>query len=177
MLGNEITKNIVEVMILAGDIPENDPFEITTDLLNLYYQKFVEIYPVLAGARCQKKPSNIRYFKKLAGLTLMKMSLSRIPLEGVITTKPVKLKSGILYLISNPVFPGMFKIGITQDLTTRLLQYQTYDPYRKFKVDHYMFVDNMRKTEKEVLYKYKIDISKGEWVDSKKVKEVFTKFV
>lgn len=177
MVGNEKTQRIIEAMILAGDIPENDPFEITTDLLNKYYQKFVELYADLANTKCQKKPSNIRYYKKLAGLTLMKLSLSRVPLEGVKAAKTVKLKSGILYLISNPVFPDMFKIGITQDLNARLSQYQTYDPYRRFKVAHYKFVDDMRKTEREILDRYRINILKGEWVDSKKIKEVFTKFV
>ena len=172
MIGNEITLTIVESMILDGYIPKSEPFEVTSNLLDIYFSKFKEMYPSLANAKCQKKPSQVRYFRKLTGLTLLKLSQSRIPIENVKSSKTVRLKSGILYLISNPAFPGMFKVGITQDLNTRLSQYQTYDPYRRFKVEHYKFVDDMRQTEKEILLKHKVNISVGEWFDSQKVKEV-----
>ena len=128
MIGNEITLTIVESMILDGYIPKSEPFEVTSNLLDIYFSKFKEMYPSLANAKCQKKPSQVRYFRKLTGLTLLKLSQSRIPIENVKSSKTVRLKSGILYLISNPAFPGMFKVGITQDLNTRLSQYQTYDP-------------------------------------------------
>lgn len=107
----------------------------------------------------------------------MKLSLSRVKTkEKKVKEKPV-LKSGILYLISNPVFPNLYKIGITQDLNARLSSYQTYDPHRRYKVEHYKFADNMREEEKNILKKYRIDISVGEWIDNKKVKEMFTEFV
>lgn len=174
IIGNEQTVSIINEMLAFGIIPKDKPFEITNNLLDLYYIRYCEKYPEKSTKHKRKE---VRYFKKLAGLTLMKLSLSRVKTkEKKVKEKPV-LKSGILYLISNPIFPNLYKIGITQDLNARLSSYQTYDPHRRYKVEHYKFVDNMREEEKNILKKYRIDISVGEWIDNKKVKEMFTEFV
>lgn len=174
IVGNEQTVSIINEMLTFGIIPKDKPFEVTNNLLDLYYIRYCEKYPEKSTKHKRKE---VRYFKKLAGLTLMKLSLSRVKTkEKKVKEKPV-LKSGILYLISNPVFPNLYKIGITQDLNARLSSYQTYDPHRRYKVEHYKFVDNMREEEKNILKKYRIDISVGEWIDNKKVKEMFTEFV
>jgi hypothetical protein len=172
IIGNEITRNIITGMINDGFIPASGPFEVTQSLLDMYYEIFTINYPVMANKHRKKE---VRYYKKLTGLSLLKMSLSRTETqerEEKINLKP-KLKCGILYLISNPVYPGMYKVGITQDLNKRLATYQTYDPFRRFKVEHYRFVDDMRIEEKTILSKYQINISTGEWIDNKKVKEIF----
>jgi len=172
IIGNSITKNIIYGMIDKGLIPISEPFEVTIDLLDVYYDTYCEQYPEKAS---KQKKKEARYYKKLAGLSLLKLSLSRTTgqeTQEKTSSKP-KLKCGILYLISNPVYPDMYKIGITQDLNKRLATYQTYDPFRRFKVEHYKLVNDMREEEKSILSKYQINISVGEWIDDEKVKEIF----
>jgi predicted GIY-YIG superfamily endonuclease len=176
IIGNNQTIDIIKEMIIEGIIPKTSSFEITDELMEKYYCKYCKTFPEKAK---QHKKKEIRFFKKLAGLSLLKLSLSRIETKDVSnkTKNTNKIKSGILYLISNPAFPNLYKIGITQDLTKRLLTYQTYDPFRKFIVEHYKIVENMKEEESKILMKYKINISEGEWIDNDKVKEIFIEFI
>lgn len=99
--------------------------------------------------------SNQKYALKLAGLNLNKVLKSN--------------KSGFVYCISNPSFPKHIKVGITKDIDKRLASYQTYDPYRAFKIETYRFVCDKRLVEKDILREYKADLDKGEWVSDKSV--------
>jgi hypothetical protein len=83
------------------------------------------------------------------------------------------LKCGIVYLISNEAFPGYLKIGMTQNLDKRLSQYQTYDPFRRFKVEDYAFVIDRALEEKRFISKWSIDLGNGEWVPELGVREAF----
>jgi hypothetical protein len=83
--------------------------------------------------------------------------------------------AGFVYVIENPSFPEHYKIGMTVDLETRLDAYQTYDPYRKFKINRYEFVLNRRHTEKLILNSFGISIENGEWVKRNKVESIFKK--
>jgi hypothetical protein len=60
------------------------------------------------------------------------------------------LKEGFLYLISNDAFPGYVKVGITEDISSRLRTYQTSDPRRKYKVESYIFHPDVRAAEKQI---------------------------
>jgi hypothetical protein len=123
------------------------PF-IITDELRLEYAR---TYALVANGEFESlKSSNRKYALKLAGLNLLHYS-------GITT-------SGFVYCISNPSFPGFIKVGITKDVKKRLSSYQTYDPHRAYKLETYRFVQDKKKTEKELLLKYGKFSDKGEWV-------------
>jgi predicted GIY-YIG superfamily endonuclease len=100
----------------------------------------------------------------------MKLLDSRTEIVTVETNKKPQIKCGFVYIISNPSFPNKYKVGITTDVLQRLNTYQTYDPYRMFKIEHYRFVEDKRKTEKLILEKTKMNLDKGEWVSDVQVK-------
>lgn len=160
------------VMMDRGLIPKTGPFEITDKMLDASYMIYQQCFP--PKGRKKRSPSDIRLSRKICGLNLMKLLKSR----QVADSKPsrtVKLdtKAGFVYVISNPAFPGKYKVGMTTDIESRLATYQTYDPNRLFKVERYMFVEDRREVEKEILRKYSVDIDKGEWVSTEKVIEMF----
>jgi predicted GIY-YIG superfamily endonuclease len=74
---------------------------------------------------------------------------------------------GYLYIITNPQFNGYCKIGITDDLNSRLSQYQTADPLRSYKIEFSMFHPKYKIAEKkikEMMHYFATDIiQKGEW--------------
>ena len=53
---------------------------------------------------------------------------------------------------------------MTTDIVSRLESYQTYDPYKKFKVEHYDFCLDRRTAEKQLLDKFDVHLVDGEWV-------------
>ena len=60
------------------------------------------------------------------------------------------MKSGYLYIISNPSHPNFLKFGITEDIQSRLSQYQTADPKRAYKVEYYIHHPDYKKAEKKI---------------------------
>ncbi|AXQ66708.1 hypothetical protein HOT95_gp083 [Vibrio phage vB_VpS_PG07] len=40
--------------------------------------------------------------------------------------------------MSNPAYPGWYKVGAAKDAETRLLNYQTGTPFRDFKLEWYL---------------------------------------
>ena len=99
--------------------------------------------------------SNKKYALKLAGLNLQKVVNSNY--------------FGFIYCITNPAYTGYVKIGITNNVRKRLASYQTYDPYRSFKLECYRFVYDKRLVEKTLLQVYKTTLDKGEWVSDMSV--------
>lgn len=67
-------------------------------------------------------------------------------------------KQCYIYVVSNPAFKGWFKIGRTTNITTRLCQYNTSDPLRRFKVEYIVAVNNPVRFEKFIR-----DHSNSEW--------------
>jgi predicted GIY-YIG superfamily endonuclease len=61
------------------------------------------------------------------------------------------VKSGYLYLISNPAHKGWIKVGVTEDIKARLYVYQTGDPKRQYKVEYYIFHPNCYVAEKRIV--------------------------
>ena len=77
------------------------------------------------------------------------------------------MKSGYIYLISNPAFPQYLKVGITEDISARLSQYQTADPKRSYKIEYYIKHSKYKIAErkiKEMMKYFATDtIQRGEW--------------
>lgn len=76
-------------------------------------------------------------------------------------------KSGYIYVITNPDFPGFVKIGIAKNIKDRLRCYQTSSPRRNYKVEHKIFHPNCRRGEKLAHEKLKMfALSKrNEWFE------------
>ena len=74
---------------------------------------------------------------------------------------------GFLYIITNDVFKGFVKIGVTEDIESRLRVYQTSDPKRNYKVEYYIFHPKCYEAEKrikEMMKYFSTDtIQRGEW--------------
>lgn len=64
----------------------------------------------------------------------------------------IRCKCGYFYIISNPSFPEMYKLGFSLDCVDRLKQYQTYCPHRDFKLEFYLAVSNARQVERLVMH-------------------------
>lgn len=157
------TQQTIEIMEYLKILPEsNIGFEITQELIDNFRSIYAEIKK-LDTYTPNLTASSKRYLRKLAGVSLLKESIFR----------GYKPKAGIVYAISNSAFEGYYKVGITQNLDKRLASYQTYDPLRRYKVEHYKFVDNMRVEEKQILQQHKTDLAKGEWIIVDKIFEIF----
>lgn len=70
---------------------------------------------------------------------------------------------GYLYLITSETHKGFVKIGYTSDVEARLLQYQTYSPFRDFSIFRYVICEKAREVEKIVLEEFKEYSVSGEW--------------
>jgi predicted GIY-YIG superfamily endonuclease len=60
------------------------------------------------------------------------------------------MKFGFLYIISNPAHIGWVKVGVTEDINSRLRTYQTSDPQRAYKVEYYISHPDAYTAEKKV---------------------------
>ena len=77
------------------------------------------------------------------------------------------MKSGYLYIITNPTHEGWVKVGVTDDIKSRLRTYQTADPKRAYKVEYYIFHPDAYSAEKKIKEMMKCfakDI-KNEWYE------------
>lgn len=148
------TERIAETVKILSEtevIPPYSAFDITEDML----KEYIRVYGTL-GPRGNGK-FQYGYARKLAGLELLRLKFSR-------GAKPKDCNEGMVYLISNPSWPGLLKIGMTVDIVARLESYQTYDPYKKFRVEHYDFCLNRRGAEQQLLEKFDVYLVDGEWV-------------
>lgn len=77
------------------------------------------------------------------------------------------MKGGYLYIISNPAHEGWVKVGVTENIKSRLRTYQTSDPKRSYKLEYYVFhpdVYNAEKRVKELMGPFAKRI-KNEWYE------------
>lgn len=119
-------------------IPESGNFDITESILNEY----IKCYAIFAEKGNGRH--DIDYSRKLAGLTFLKRKIN----EGIPITE---IKEGLVYMVTNSAWPDMVKLGMTVDLDRRIQQYQTYSPYRDYKVHKYEFVLDRRAQERYIL--------------------------
>lgn len=77
------------------------------------------------------------------------------------------MKNGYVYIISNPAHAGWFKIGITEDIKSRLHVYQTSDPQRAYKVEYYISHPDPQTAEKKIkeMMHYFAKRQKNEWYE------------
>lgn len=83
--------------------------------------------------------------------------------------KDLKYDLQYFYIISNPIFPGYFKIGITINPTSRLYSYQIADPNRGFKMEFCFPTVKHSLCEKLIMQKYK---SKYEWIKEDDIQNI-----
>jgi len=74
---------------------------------------------------------------------------------------------GYLYIISNPAHQGWLKIGVTEDIKSRLSTYQTGDPKRSYNVEYYVFHPDCYTAEKNIkeMMKYFAKRQRNEWFE------------
>jgi len=74
-----------------------------------------------------------------------------------------RTKSGYVYIVTNPAWPGCLKVGHTVDRVTRLSQYMTYDPYGDYRMEFYCRCEDRAAAEKEFKQKHGLCRVSGEW--------------
>jgi hypothetical protein len=57
---------------------------------------------------------------------------------------------GYIYIITNKSFPGWIKIGVTEDIKSRLRTYQTSSPLRNYKIEYYIEHPDCYSAEKDI---------------------------
>jgi len=58
-----------------------------------------------------------------------------------------EIKTGDVYVITNPTWPDWVKIGRGVDAKDRFKDYMTYSPYRDYKLEHYVHTNNRADAE------------------------------
>lgn len=158
---------IIKYLIEEG-VLSSVKFQVTEIML----QQYLEAYHLHFGdtEKATGKKNNAKFARRLAGRTLLSLNFDR-------GAKHTEMNAGLIYLIENPAFPEHYKVGMTINLKQRLAQYQTYDPYRKFKVFKYDFVLDKRSKEKELLSHPDIYNELGEWVKKTNAEVLFSKII
>lgn len=73
--------------------------------------------------------------------------------------------NGYIYVISNKAWSNHYKIGITKDVEDRLANYQTYSPFKDFKVEYSVYTENYLNIESEICKLYN---TSSEWIKDDK---------
>lgn len=157
------SQQVISEMIMDGIIPSGI-FPITQKLIYEFICRGLDLRN--PGSFLFIQDSKLQNKVKHAALRLIQLNVER----GL---KSTDVDYGFVYMISNPSFPDHVKIGMTMDVNTRLRQYQTYDPFRQFKVEHYKFVLNRREMERQILDHPEVFSENGEWVKRENAKHIF----
>lgn len=170
---SEKCKRTIQGLVEDGDLSKSGRFDITDDLISKYCLKYREINK----GKYKPKSSDEKFHRKMAGVILLTELNNRLEDSKIIISRRNSVskdtKSGFVYVISNPAFEGYYKIGMTHDLNGRLNSYQTCDPLRRYKIERSEFVLDRRKAEKKIFNKISVDLKNGEWVNSKKIADIF----
>lgn len=141
-----VARKIFKELSLEGE------FIITPEVLDQYQELYIEN----TGTKGRKlSKSNREYNRKIAALNLVKIKREL----------GLKIKEGFIYIIENPAWPNMYKIGMTIDTEERLNSYQTYSPKRDYKIRGYRFVQDRRVAEKELHKLLESERQLGEWFE------------
>lgn len=103
---------------------------------------YMGIYRRHFGEGKPLKRSEIIFNAKIAAINLIRHC----------TVPRSSLKCGFVYIISNKAWENMYKVGISYDPLSRLAQYQTYSPYRDYKLEGYYYFCDKKKAER-ILHK------------------------
>lgn len=75
-----------------------------------------------------------------------------------------KIKTGDIYVITNPAWPDWVKIGRGVDAKDRFKDYMTYSPFRDYKLEYYVHTDNRSEAEhKAHVEAEKLGERRNEW--------------
>lgn len=139
----EITLDI----LMSKGLINTEDFSITRELI----EEYLKAYATTGGGNIGKK-LNVVLARKLAAINLVEFKVQyKIP-----------VKEGFVYVISNPAWPGFYKIGMSTNPKRRLSQYQTYSPHRDYKLEWFGFFFDKREGEKLLISK--LDNYSHEWV-------------
>ncbi len=83
-------------------------------------------------------------------------SLLKVPIDPVLadirrrvreetktlTRQVSQIMDGYVYVITHPTLPSLVKIGRARDYLSRLSSFQTYDPYSRYKIEHFRHFPN-----------------------------------
>lgn len=73
-------------------------------------------------------------------------------------------KQGYVYVISNPVFFGWYKVGCALNAKDRLNTFQTADPFRSFRIEWQQFYKDKLDAESAAHKKLEVKFERrGEW--------------
>lgn len=149
---NEKSQRTIEILTESGVIPNYVAFDITEEML----EEAIRVYGSLSEGGNKKFDHGLA--RKIHGLNMLKLKFSR-------GAKIRDCKEGLVYLIANPAWPEHLKIGMTIDLESRLASYQTYDPFKAYRIKNYEFCLDRRAAEKELLDRFDIRVEEeGEWI-------------
>lgn len=167
---NSIAPLVIKDLVSLGIVPEYGNFDLEESQLDSYIRLY-DTYVDKDFTSLKKEKSRISYglARKLAALTLIKLKISR----GV---KGNQCREGFIYTLTNPAWANHVKIGISIDVKKRLQTYQTYSPYRDYKISSYDFVFDKRSTEKCLLKNFGLSIEAGEWIKNSDAADIM-KFI
>ena len=66
-------------------------------------------------------------------------------------------------------------MGITHDIKIRMNTYQTADPFRRFMVEKYKFLEDTKKLEQEILKEFG-NKDNGEWLPNDHKETIISKY-
>ena len=100
----------------------------------------------LVRERLQKEvanPENLLQYQN-------EINYSTTPPKRTDTNGDFDLLKKYVYVISNPKYKGMYKVGIASDYKSRLNSYQTSDPFRGYKLEYKIHTHLFREIEKYI---------------------------
>ena len=133
-----------------GLISTDTSFLIDESLLSKYRDAYNSVCGTVSDAKFDKRR---KQYDRISSLNLMQYKSER----------KLSITEGYVYIISNPAWPKMYKVGMTVNPASRLASYQTYSPLRDFKLEHYQFSSNRREAEKKLHKLLEATKVAGEW--------------
>lgn len=152
-ISNDRLLEIEEYLTARNILPE-----VTNPLVVQVFEELILDHPTRTLKKLSRKSrvENISYMLNSIKRDLLKLAYkhNNMSAKGI--------KAGYVYLITNPAWPEMVKVGSAIDVIDRLNSYQTYSPYRDYKLEKYFLTDNRLQDEKELL---SLDPSRtSEWI-------------
>ncbi len=139
-------------ILISRGLISTDGFPITRELI----EEYIKAYATTGGGKIGKK-LNVVLARKLAAINLVEFKIQN----------NLPITEGFVYVISNPAWPGLYKVGMTTNPKRRLAQYQTYSPHRDYKLEWFGFFFDRREGEKLLLSK--LENHTHEWVKPSKL--------
>ena len=137
----------------------------------------------LVKIRLEKEVKGLEEIKQETGEIKTQTNVFKRDLEVFAETKPPKrtdrrkeAQNGkYVYVISHKKYKGWYKVGIANNVNSRLNSYQTSDPNRAFKIEFHIRKEKYRECEKHIHATFE---NQFEWVkgDVKKITEEIKKF-